>query len=669
MREKLGPTTSVCSTESDASSNRVEKHLSPRSLPGSSTTKLLETEFDDADDSEGSQSVAARSFSPGFSARDSISSSASSYNESFSVPVSRTAALDIKDSDDGASPNFSIRRHTSQQHWAPENQLPDVPSSVSTHLPNLQSEPKGFASLKPTSFNIGYVNPLQREMEQSTMALISPKVLKELLADSLGRHRFRDHLVGTGSDVKALDTWCDLRAYKAMTDIVKTTAVALHELISTSGSSVALSLEDQEEVLSSLRQGSMVGDSLEQPQQTLLNHLFHNQFQKYIQYKLTENASVRLGQIGLTESEKSGLGEAFCLTNPRLRDHPIVLVSRGFEILTGYRAKAIVGRNCRMLAGPATNPATSRRISVALNIGEGITTIVLNYRASGEPFWNLLSIIPLRDTTGEVVYFIGGQTEVSGTLAKGRHLSFLLGTEEDARAPAKAPFEDISPTLRRMSESIVSHGRPDMAASRRASDGFTMPFGPSSTAKVEGNRGRTWGSTSSGSMSPPEQKGMKGFFASVGGAKRRDSTLSNSKQRFLAAEALIDEESRPLALQISAFSEVYSKIVIFCRSNREIMFCSPDFLKFCGLPSSSPFDCFCSSLLHIDVLALVSDSTNRKEIKEAVAEGKPLSLAVQISYKNKNKPQEAISPRPSVLHLTALVDKDDNVEAYVAIFG
>lgn len=148
------------------------------------------------------------------------------------------------------------------------------------------------------------------------------------------------------------------------------------------------------------------------------------------------------------------------------------------------------------------------------------------------------------------IFFQGGQTEVSGTLAKGRHLSFLLGTEEDARAPAKAPFEDISPTLRRMSESIVSHGRPDMAASRRASDGFTMPFGPSSTAKVEGNRGRTWGSTSSGSMSPPEQKGMKGFFASVGGAKRRDSTLSNSKQRFLAAEALIDEESRPLAVRL-----------------------------------------------------------------------------------------------------------------------
>ncbi|KAM0745668.1 hypothetical protein T439DRAFT_295082, partial [Meredithblackwellia eburnea MCA 4105] len=70
--------------------------------------------------------------------------------------------------------------------------------------------------------------------------------------------------------------------------------------------------------------------------------------------------------------------DAFCLTNPRLRDHPIVLVSKGFERLTGYESKFICGCNCRMLAGPATNPATSKRIHNALDRGESITTLVLN---------------------------------------------------------------------------------------------------------------------------------------------------------------------------------------------------------------------------------------------------------------------------------------------------
>lgn len=74
-------------------------------------------------------------------------------------------------------------------------------------------------------------------------------------------------------------------------------------------------------------------------------------------------------------------------------------------------AKFIVGRNCRFLAGPATNPATSKRIRDSLNRGEGINTLVLNYSTrsaflpisdladdrsrhierDGSPFWNLVS--------------------------------------------------------------------------------------------------------------------------------------------------------------------------------------------------------------------------------------------------------------------------------------
>lgn len=42
-------------------------------------------------------------------------------------------------------------------------------------------------------------------------------------------------------------------------------------------------------------------------------------------------------------------GEAFILTNPRLRDAPIVLVSAAFCAMTGYSRLQIVGRNCRFV--------------------------------------------------------------------------------------------------------------------------------------------------------------------------------------------------------------------------------------------------------------------------------------------------------------------------------
>jgi len=50
--------------------------------------------------------------------------------------------------------------------------------------------------------------------------------------------------------------------------------------------------------------------------------------------------------------EKSPI--ASVISNPRLPDNPIVAVNDAFEALTGYDREYIVGRNCRFLAGEAT---------------------------------------------------------------------------------------------------------------------------------------------------------------------------------------------------------------------------------------------------------------------------------------------------------------------------
>lgn len=132
----------------------------------------------------------------------------------------------------------------------------------------------------------------------------------------------------------------------------------------------------------------------------------------------------------------------FCLTNPRLPDHPIVMCSDGFVRLTGYPRNQIVGRNCRFLQGPSTDPKTVLALRTALEAGKpscqvrscpparprsccvlrGFADrsrdtlvsiqILLNYKRNGEPFLNLLSIIPLRSRTGHVEYFLAGQVNV-----------------------------------------------------------------------------------------------------------------------------------------------------------------------------------------------------------------------------------------------------------------
>ena len=44
------------------------------------------------------------------------------------------------------------------------------------------------------------------------------------------------------------------------------------------------------------------------------------------------------------------------VTDPRLPDNPIVLANRSFLALTGYETDEVLGRNCRFLQGPDTDP-------------------------------------------------------------------------------------------------------------------------------------------------------------------------------------------------------------------------------------------------------------------------------------------------------------------------
>ncbi len=113
-----------------------------------------------------------------------------------------------------------------------------------------------------------------------------------------------------------------------------------------------------------------------------------------------------------------------------MRDHPIVLVSPAFEQLTGYSRSEITGRNCRMIQGPSTSLATVGRIRASLNKGQGCCELVLNYTRSGKPFWNLLNIMPLKDSRGDISYYIGGQTNVTSAISSSADLSFLLGGDK-----------------------------------------------------------------------------------------------------------------------------------------------------------------------------------------------------------------------------------------------
>ncbi|WP_413630345.1 PAS domain-containing protein [Novosphingobium sp. KCTC 2891] len=108
---------------------------------------------------------------------------------------------------------------------------------------------------------------------------------------------------------------------------------------------------------------------------------------------------------------------AICLCDPHQPDAPIIFANRAFRTLTGYDEDEIIGRNCRFLQGPGTDPAAIARIRAAIDQEDVVVVEILNYRRDGNAFWNALHLGPIYDAEGRLLYFFGSQWDVSDVRA------------------------------------------------------------------------------------------------------------------------------------------------------------------------------------------------------------------------------------------------------------
>ena len=118
-------------------------------------------------------------------------------------------------------------------------------------------------------------------------------------------------------------------------------------------------------------------------------------------------------QLLLKDRALAAAFEGVTISDPSLPDNPLIYVNEGFERLTGYSAEEVIGRNCRFLQGPDTDPEATEVIREALRHQRACAVQILNYRKDGTPFWNRLSITPVRDAGGRVTHYIGIQSDVT----------------------------------------------------------------------------------------------------------------------------------------------------------------------------------------------------------------------------------------------------------------
>jgi len=108
-------------------------------------------------------------------------------------------------------------------------------------------------------------------------------------------------------------------------------------------------------------------------------------------------------------------------------DAPLIWVNSAFSELTGYAGRDVLGRNCRLLQGPASDQRTVAELGAAVAAGQQIRTRILNYRRDGVPWWNELQMSPVRDEHGLLTHYIGVQHDVTARVeaeAKVLHLAY-----------------------------------------------------------------------------------------------------------------------------------------------------------------------------------------------------------------------------------------------------
>jgi PAS domain S-box-containing protein len=103
---------------------------------------------------------------------------------------------------------------------------------------------------------------------------------------------------------------------------------------------------------------------------------------------------------------------AAIVTDARLPDNPIIDCNDRFLELTGYSREEVIGRNCRFLAGPGTDPARRRLLRDAIEAQQPVIVELLNYRKDGMPFLNSVMIAPIYDAEGSLIGFVGSQMKV-----------------------------------------------------------------------------------------------------------------------------------------------------------------------------------------------------------------------------------------------------------------
>jgi diguanylate cyclase (GGDEF)-like protein/PAS domain S-box-containing protein len=125
----------------------------------------------------------------------------------------------------------------------------------------------------------------------------------------------------------------------------------------------------------------------------------------------------------LLSSALRNLPAASTITDAEQR---IIFANQAFEAISGYSLTELLGVNCRILQGKDTDAATVAELRMSLHDGHPFRGRILNYRKDGTPFWNLLTVTPLRNAEMRITHFVSVQLDVTESVDQAGTTAILL---------------------------------------------------------------------------------------------------------------------------------------------------------------------------------------------------------------------------------------------------
>ncbi|WAQ91107.1 hypothetical protein PtA15_13A508 [Puccinia triticina] len=505
---------------------------------------------------------------------------------------------------------------------------------------------------------------IEEEMKASLLSLLSLESFTYMLSKPETRNVFREWLIVQGGEEK-LDRWTEeSRINQLHIEAQQSAKHLLHNYHEYGGKDGTRTNGIDMLNGNAIRETINLAHStqvLVASRQHLLESLYNDTFKQFITSKLLEITKMKL-RSGVDEKACKGLGDSFVVSNPRLRDNPVVMVSPSFSATTGHEKNSIIGMNCRFLQGPGTSPQSIQRLRQALKQGLPCVELLLNYKADGTPFYCLLSIIPLFDDRGYLSYYIGGQINVTDELRNNQIMALISQTNSAPKEITSADFQLPARTL-----------------ARQATSKKVAIIYPRLLNKQDGNiDSRASNVTLNVKTKPPRTLSFNWLRSKI----KQDKNIEDVE--FTKPDDRCEFKSSDLHESLSAFRSTYSRLILFNKITRSIVYVTPEALKFLGFPTETIEETYSSALLHHDFFDLVENCkttrktpTSKKVLKKIISKDASASFQCELcwSYTLDDQHTRIILKQrkkvevneTSVVHLTPLIDQTGNCASYVAI--